>query len=404
MSRLSKQETPLSLSVQDRPALKILRPPNPPVTVQEWSNWQWHIRNQINSVAELEKWLTPTVEEKRAIYFSKEKFHFSFTPYWASLMDPSDFLCPIRRQAIPLDEEFRTSVYEPRDFTSDGVKIADGRLTHLYPDRAILSLHSQCVLYCRFCPQRKIYTQKSKIHFSSLFNSEDQSILNEKNWSEIREYLGDHPQIKEIILSGGEPLLLNDEILHKIFSNIKAIPSIKNLRVETRIISVLPQRITQNLVQLLKEFQPIYLILHVNHPREISPEFRDACSNLADSGIPLASQTVLLKDLNDKVSILSYLFSTLLNNRVRPYRLVQLLPFQGTEHFRTTISGGLKIIENLRGRITGLSLPEYVVDTAGGKISLRYESILSRNKKRVLLKNCEGKVFVYPEKIFSFSS
>ncbi|MBI2119428.1 MAG: KamA family radical SAM protein [Elusimicrobia bacterium] len=401
---MSKPETHFTGSVQNHPRLKILRPPNPPVTVQQWSDWQWHLKNQINTVAELEKWLSPTVEEKRAIYFSQEKFHFSFTPYWASLMDPSDFLCPIRRQAIPLDEEFRTSVYEPRDFISDGVKVAQGRLTHLYPDRAILSLHSECVLYCRFCPQRKIVPRESKTHFFSFSNSQGSSILNEKEWSEIREYLSSHPQIQELILSGGEPFLLNDEVLHQIFSNVKAIPSIKNLRIETRILSVLPQRITSECIQMLKEFQPLYLILHVNHPREISPEFQDVCQKLADSGIPLASQTVLLKDLNDKVATLSYLFSTLFNLRVRPYRLVQLLPFQGTEHFRTTISGGLKIIENLRGRITGLSLPEYIVDTAGGKISLRYESILSRNKKRVLLKNCEGKVFVYPEKIFSFSS
>lgn len=365
------------------------------VSLQQWNDWHWQVRNQITTVEELEKWISLTVEEKRAIQFSQGRYRFSITPYWVSLMDSNDFLCPIRRQAIPLDEEFRTFAYESIDFNPQTVKIANGRLHHLYPDRALLSIHSQCIVYCRFCPQRKISEQNLSCGASTITHEE---------WNQIRRYLGNHPEIQEVIITGGEPLLLNDDLLRETLCRLKEFSSIKTLRMETRIVSVLPQRITPSLVQILKEFQPLYLVLHVNHPYEITPEFSAACSHLVDSGIPLASQTVLLHDINDKPQILSKLFLTLFKTRVRPYRLIQCTPSQGTEHFRTTISLGMRLLDSLRGCMGSLALPEYVVDTVGGKIPLRYESILSQNKKRVLLKNFEGKVFVYPEKNFSFLS
>ncbi len=363
-------------------------------SLEQWEDWQWQVRNRITTVSELEKWVSLTVEEKRAIHFSQDKFLFSLTPYWASIMDPTDFLCPIRRQAIPLDEEFRTSIHEVQDLSNEGVKLAGGRLTHFYPDRAVLSIHDECSLYCRFCPQRKIKSKDKSLDFT---------INERKEWEEMTQYLLEHPQINEIILSGGEPLLLNDDSLQNTLSRLKEIPSIKNLRIESRIISTLPQRITSSLINILREYQPLYFMIHVNHPREITQEFSRACAGLVDSGIPLVSNTVLLREINDKPQILAELFSQLVKLRIRPYRLVQMLPAQGTEHFRTTVSAGLRLIENLRGRLTGLALPEYVVDTGGGKVPLRYDSILSRNKKRLLLKNYEGKVFVYPEKVFTFS-
>ncbi len=357
-------------------------------SVTQWEDWQWQVDNRITNASELEKWVTLTVEEKRAIHFSQGKFLFSLTPYWASLMDPTDFMCPIRRQAIPLDEEFRTSLQEVQDWSSEGVRLSGGRFTHFYPDRAVLSLQDQCILYCRFCPQRKVL---SKDRQSSL------------EWEEIIHYLKDHPQINEIILSGGEPLLLKEEELEEALSQLKSVPSIKTLRIESRALSFLPQRITPHLTKILREHQPLYFVNHVNHPREITTEFSNAAAQLGDSGIPLLANTVLLREINDKPPILAELFSQLIKLRIRPYRLIQMLPAQGTEHFRTTVSGGLRLIENLRGRLTGLALPEYVVDTGGGKVPLRYDSILSRNKKRLLLKNYEGKVFVYPEKVFTFS-
>lgn len=362
---------------------------------EKWNDWRWQICNRITTVSELEKWFPISAEEKRAIHFSREHFHFSLTPYWATQMDPNNFFCPIRRQSIPLDDELRVSSHNESELNPELPRCSNSKLIHLHRDRAILSIHSRCVLYCRFCSQKKINGEKKpdEIH--------EFPALSEEEWKKVSRYLKEHPHIREIILSGGEPLLLNNEILFDVFSRLKTIPFIKTFRLETRMISVLPQRITPSLIQILKKFQPLYLVLHVNHPREITPEFIDAVTRLADAGIPLVSQTTLLRGINDRSQTLHELFLALFHLRIRPYRLIQSFISQGAEHFRTSISHGLKLTESLRGRVTGLSLPEYVVDTLGGKIPLKYETILSRNRKRVLLKNYEGKIFIVPEKNMS---
>lgn len=379
----------------------VSKPSSSFLNLPQWNDWQWQLRNQITSVAELDRWIGLTVEEKRAIQFSAGRFHFALTPYWVSLMDPDDFFCPIRRQAIPLDEEFRTHPYDASDFKAQSVKAANGRLLHASPDRAVIYLHSHCAVFCRFCPQRKIAEPgaEGKSDPRGSFPT-----LTDQEWHESCIYLEKHPQIREVILSGGEPLLLNDEILRKVIAGLKSIPSIRTLRLETRMLSVLPQRITPALAQILKDAQPMHVVIGINHPRELTREFCEAARTLLDAGVPLASETVLLKDLNDKTGTLSELFYSLYSLRIRPYRLLQCIPSQGTDHFRTSIASGLRLSEYLRGALPGLALPEYVVETVGGKIPLRTESILSRTKKRVLLKNHEGKVFVYPEKVFQFSS
>ena len=367
------------------------------LSLPHWNDWQWHVRNQITSVQDLDQWISLSVEEKRAVQFSSGRFHFALTPYWVSLIDSDDFFCPIRRQSIPLDEEFRTHQVEASDFKVQGMKAANGRLTHAYSDRALISVHSACAVYCRFCPQRKMSPVQD--------GSEPQFLtITDQELAEARLYLEKHPLIREVTVSGGEPLLLNDEAIRKILSVLKSVPSVRTVRLETRVLSVLPQRITPALVSILKEHQPLYLMIHVNHPREITEEFADACALLAGAGVPLASETVLMREINDKSPLLAGLFYQLYQMRVRPFRLVQCIPSSGTDHFRTSVSAGLRISDTLRGNLPGLALPEYVVETAGGKIPLRMESVLSRNKKRVLLKNHEGKVFVYPEKVFSFSS
>lgn len=362
------------------------------ITREQWNDWHWHIRKRITTVSEMEEWVPLTVEEKRAIQFSQGKFHFAVTPYWASLMDPNDFYCPIRRQAIPIDEEFKTSVHEPLDSQLPPGIGPKNRLVRVGSRSILFNIHSFCAVYCRFCPQRKIDGLKDPFTAN----------ISQSEWREIQRYLKSHPEINEVILSGGDPLLLNDNLLLDFFSRLRQVESVKTLRLQTRMLSHLPQRMTPSFVEMLKNFRPVYIIAHVNHPKEISPEFSEACSLLIDQGVPLASETVLLHEINDKTQILSDLFLSLYKLRVRPYRLVQCLPSQGTEHFRTTVSMGLKLMQSLRGVVGGLALPEYVVDTQGGKIPLGYESIISRNRKRVLLKNYEGKVFVYPEKVFSF--
>ena len=369
----------------------ISRPSQPFLNLPQWNDWQWQVLNQITGVQDLDRWISLSVEEKRAIQFSSGRFHFALTPYWVSLMDPEDFLCPIRRQSVPLDEEFRMQQYEVTDFMSNGIKAANGRLLHSSADRAVLSVHSQCAVYCRFCPQRKM----TEAAGSSLTDAE---------WREACSYLEKHPQIREVVISGGEPLLLNDDFLQRILTGFRSIPSIRTLRLETRVVSVLPQRITPNLAKILRDAQPAYLVLHVNHPREITREFGEACRLLSEHEVPLASETVLLREINDKTAVLSELFYSLYERKVRPYRLRQSLPSQGTDHFRASITSGLRLAESLRALLPGLALPEYVVETLGGKIPLRTESVLSRTRKRVILRNHEGKVFVYPEKIFQVPS
>ena len=371
-----------------------------PITSQQWNDWHWHVLNRIITVSDLEKWINVSVEEKRAIQRSQGLLRFSLTPYWVTQMDSDDLFCPIRRQGIPLEEELHLAHSVPENKAAHP-QPRYGRLIHYYADRAVLTMNSNCIVYCRFCPQRKI-DSKNDLK-KNVEEAHHNAFMNEMEWKQIQYYLKDHPQIREIILSGGEPLLLNDDVLHRTFSHLVSIPSIKALRLETRMVSVLPQRITPELVAILREFQPIYLVLNVNHPKEITSEFKLACKRLADAGIPLASQTVLLRGINDKSQTLSDLFIELFNLRVRPYRLIQCLSAAGTEHFRTSLSQGLKLIESLRGKMPGLSMPEYVVDTLGGKIPLKYDSIVFRNKKRVLLKNFEGKIFVYPEKVFTVS-
>ncbi len=369
------------------------------LNLPQWNDWQWQVRNQILNAQELEQWVNLTVEEKRAVQFSAGKFSFAMTPYWVSLMDPDDFFCPIRRQSVPLDEEFRTHQFEVSDYRALSVKAANGRLVHSSPDRATLQIHSQCVMYCRFCPQRKI-----TVNPDDASARPSSAAITDPEWQDACFYLEKHPQIREVILSGGEPLLLNDDTLRKILMRLKNIPTIRTLRIQTRVLSVLPQRITPELVTILREAQPAYLMIHVNHPREITREFIEAVNLLTEQGIPLASETVLLKEINDKPSVLSELFYSLYESKVRPYRLHQSIPSQGTDHFRTSITAGLRLSEYLRANLPGLALPEYVVETSGGKIPLRTESVLSRTKKRVLLRNHEGKVYVYPEKSFQFSS
>jgi lysine 2,3-aminomutase len=371
---------------------------NSAVSSPQWQDWNWHVRNRITTIAELEKWIPLSVEEKRAVQFSEGRSYFSITPYWASLMDPNDLSCPIRRQTIPIEEEFRVSSNEAFVLQDPSQKNVNGRLTHVYPDRAVLSVHSQCIVYCRFCPQKKIPDPKnSGSSFAGI------PVISEEEWQEVEHYLHDHTEIREIIITGGEPLLLTDTLLLTILTRLKSIPAIKSLRLETRMASVLPQRITPELIGILKRFQPLYLVLNTAHPKEMTKEFRKVCKQLIDSGIPVVSQTVLLRNINDKPQTLSKLFSDLYHLRVRPYRVIQCRLSEGTDHFRTSLSLGLKLMESLRGRMPGLALPEYVVDTMGGKIPLKYESILSRNKKQVLLKNHEGRVFVYPEKNISNS-
>lgn len=359
----------------------------------QWNDWKWQIRNRITSVEDLEEWISLTPEERKAINFSRGLFHFSLTPYWASLLDPENLFCPLRRQTIPDGEEFMALSSRG---TQDSVYpkfIPNQRLAHISTGKAVFFLHSGCALYCRYCPNKKISEHKNPFQESFLPRF---AAVNRKEWFEVSAYLRSHPEIKELTITGGEPLLLNDDILLGILHDLKAISSIEVLKLETRIVSVLPQRITPSLVRILKSFQPLYVVLGVNHPLEITEEFSLSCTKLANSGVPLLSETILLREINDRSEVLSELFLSLLGLRVRPYSLVHSFPHPGTEHFFADLREAQSLMHSLRGTIPELALPEFMVDTPEGRIALRQESLLSFTRKKALIRNHEGKVFLYP--------
>jgi lysine 2,3-aminomutase len=259
-------------------------------------------------------------------------------------------------------------------------------LVHRYPDRVLLLVTDQCAVYCRYCTRRR------------LVGANERSIT-QANFEEALKYLKSHRKVRDVLLSGGDPLLLENERLEELLSRLRAVPHIELLRIGTRAPVTLPQRITTGLVRMLKKYHPLMISIHFTHPKEITDAVKRACGELADAGIPLGSQTVLLKGINDKASIMKKLVQELLKIRVRPYYIYQCDLATGTEHFRTSVATGIQIIEKLRGHTTGYAVPTYVVDApgGGGKIPLAPVSLVSRVKGKVVLKNYEGKIFEYPE-------
>ena len=328
--------------------------------------------------------LTP--EEIEGIKHSKGRLALAVTPYFASLMDPINPNCPIRRQAIPRIEEIHLSKNEMVDPLGEDKHSPVPGLVHRYPDRVLLLVTDQCAVYCRYCTRRR------------LVGSHERSIT-QGNFEEVLKYLKSHRKVRDVLLSGGDPLLLENERLEEILGRLRALPHIELLRIGTRVPVTLPQRITGGLVRMLKKYHPLMISIHFTHPKEITETVRRACSELADGGIPLGSQTVLLKGINDKPYIMKKLVQELLKIRVRPYYIYQCDLAMGTEHFRTSVATGIQIIEKLRGHTTGYAVPTYVVDApgGGGKIPLQPDYLVTRGKGKIVLRNYEGKVFEYPE-------
>jgi len=357
------------------------------ITKEEKHNWQWQLRNRITTLGELENWVHLTVEEKRAIQYSSGRLKMAITPHYAGLMDKNDPECPVRKQAVPSLDEFKTSIHELSDPCGEEHDTVAPGLVHRYPDRVLLLVTDACAMYCRHCTRRRIV-------------GSSEGALNDAQLERSLDYIRQDKKIRDILISGGDALLLPDAKLDSLLSRLRAIEHIEMLRIGTRVPVTLPQRITPDLIAVLKKYHPLYMSIHFNHPKEISPETRKACQDLADAGIPLGSQTVLLKGINDKPSVMIRLVHELLKIRVRPYYLYQCDLAPGTEHFRTSVSAGIRIIEALRGHTTGYAVPTFVIDApgGGGKVPVNPEYIISRSRKGVIMRNYEGKVFVYPEK------
>ena len=356
------------------------------VSEREWNDWRWQLRHRITTYEQLKEILELTSEEIEGIKHSKGRLALAVTPYFASLMDPFNPNCPIRRQAVPRVEEIHLSKNEMVDPLGEDKHSPVPGLVHRYPDRVLLLVTDQCAVYCRYCTRRR------------LVGSHERSIT-QGNFEEVLRYLKSHRKVRDVLLSGGDPLLLENERLEEILSRLRALPHIELLRIGTRVPVTLPQRITGGLVRMLKKYHPLMISIHFTHPKEITDAVRRACNELADGGIPLGSQTVLLKSINDKPYIMKKLVQELLKIRVRPYYIYQCDLAMGTEHFRTSVATGIQIIEKLRGHTTGYAVPTYVVDApgGGGKIPLQPDYVVSRGKGKIALRNYEGKIFEYSE-------
>jgi lysine 2,3-aminomutase len=356
------------------------------VSEREWNDWRWQLRHRITTLEQLKEILELIPEEIEGVKNSKGRLALAVTPYFASMMDPGNPNCPIRRQAIPRVEELHLSKNDMVDPCGEDKDSPVPGLVHRYPDRVLLLVTDQCAVYCRYCTRRR------------LVGSSERSIT-QGNFEEVLKYLKSHRKVRDVLLSGGDPLLLENERLEEILSRLRTIPHIELLRIGTRAPVTLPQRITGGLVRMLKKYHPLMISIHFTHPKEITEAVSRACNDLADGGIPLGSQTVLLKGINDKPYIMKKLVHELLKIRVRPYYIYQCDLATGTEHFRTSVATGIQIIEKLRGHTTGYAVPTFVVDApgGGGKVPLEPVYLISRGKGKVVLRNYEGKVFEYPE-------
>ena len=358
------------------------------VAQTDWDDWRWQMQHRITTVEQLQRFLpTLTPEERAGAQLANHKLALGITPYFFNLIDSADVNCPVRRQVVPRLEETHTSPWEMSDPCGEETNSTVPGLVHRYPDRVLFLVTDRCASYCRYCTRSRLVSNASGYDFHPEF---DRQIA----------YIAAHPEVRDVLLSGGDPLLLNDEKLENLLSRLRAIRHVEFLRLGTRIPVFLPQRITPELCAMLKQFHPFFVSVHVNHPRELTTEARDALGRLAEAGIPLGNQSVLLKHVNDDAEVMTALVQKLLMCRVKPYYLYQCDLISGSAHLRASVAKGLEIIEKLRGYTTGYAVPTYVIDApgGGGKVPVNPEYVLCRNAGRVLIRNFEGKIFEYPEK------
>ncbi|MTI93944.1 MAG: lysine 2,3-aminomutase [Firmicutes bacterium] len=356
------------------------------VSEEQWHDWHWQLQNRITDVETLKQVVQLTDEEEQGIRRCLETLRMAITPYYASLMDEVDPTCPIRRQAVPVARELNMAVTDMADPLAEDVDSPVPGLTHRYPDRVLLLVTDQCSMYCRHCTRRR------------LAGATDKAMPGERV-EQALEYIKNTPQVRDVLISGGDGLLISDAHLENIIQRLRKIEHVEVIRIGTRVPVVMPQRITPELVAMLRKYHPIWINTHFNHPKELTPEARGALARLADAGIPLGNQSVLLRGVNDCVGVMKALVHGLVRNRVRPYYIYQCDLSKGIEHFRTSVSKGIEIIEGLRGHTSGYAVPTYVVDApgGGGKIPVMPQYLISQSPERVVLRNYEGVVATYAQ-------
>ena len=358
----------------------------PGSTKADWDSWLWQIKNSITDAGTLSKMFDLTEDELAAM--KEISLPFRITPYYASLLYGRDPEYPLRKTMIPRTSELIRSFGEAADPLSEESMSPVPNLVHRYPDRVLFLATEFCSSYCRYCTRHRVVGNKNELH---RFNS--------KCWDESIDYIARHTEVRDVLISGGDPLTMPDAKIDYLLSRIRAIPHVEIIRLGTKVPAVLPQRITPKLLRILKKYHPLMISIHFTHPDELTPESSAACSRLADAGIPLGSQTVLLKGVNNDAKVMTELFHKLLMARVRPYYLYQCDPVIGSAHFRTSVDEGLDMIRQIRGFTSGYAVPHYVIDApgGGGKIPLIPKYFQGEDDDYVYLKNFEGKDYKYPK-------
>ncbi|MCP5153106.1 MAG: KamA family radical SAM protein [Ectothiorhodospiraceae bacterium] len=358
----------------------------PEATVAEWNDWRWQVRNRIRDLAGLERIFALSADERAAVLAHDGPLPVGITPYYASLMGLDDPTEALRRTHIPVSGEHLRSPGEEDDPLGEDHDTVVPGLVHRYPDRVLFLTTPFCSTYCRYCTRARMVGETGEYTFGV------------SAWERALGYIESHTEVRDVLLSGGDPLALHDDKLEHLLRRLRAIPHVEFVRIGTKMPAVLPMRVTRDLARMLARYQP-WISIHFTHPDEITPEVATACARLADAGLPLGSQTVLLKGINDDVETMRRLVHGLLRNRVRPYYLYQCDPIKGSAHFRTSVDKGLEIIRGLRGHTTGYAVPTYVVDApgGGGKIPLIPDPVVGRDGDDLLLRNFEGAVHRYPD-------
>lgn len=356
------------------------------VSDDEWNSHTWQLKNRITTLEQLEEHLKLSEKERSGVLLSGTKLAMAITPHFFNLIDREDPECPIRRQVIPRVEETWTSPYEMADPCGEDDSMPVPGLVHRYPDRVLFLVTDRCAAYCRYCTRSRVVS-----------GAGEQEL--ETDHEAAFRYLEEHTEIRDVLLSGGDPLLFSDKKLEKILERLRSIKHIEFLRIGSRVPIFLPQRITPELCEMLQKYHPLFLSVHVNHPRELTLEVKEGLERLANHGVPMGNQSVFLRGVNDDVETMKTLVHKLLMCRVRPYYLYQLDLIQGSSHLQAPVAKGIEIIEGLRGHTTGYAIPQFVIDApgGGGKVPVNPGYVLQQNSERVVIRNFEGKTFEYPE-------
>jgi len=360
----------------------------PEATVHNWNDWKWQVRNRIKDLRELGRIIQLSEDERSAVEKHTGSLPIGITPYYASLLSETDFNQPLRRTHIPVNGEYLKTPGEADDPLGEDHDTATPGLVHRYPDRVLFLTTGFCSTYCRYCTRSRMVGENNGEYSFSV-----------TQWEKAAQYIEAHPEIRDCLLSGGDPLTIGDDKLEWLLDRLRKIPHLEFIRIGTKVPVVMPQRITPKLTKMLKKYHPLWMSIHFTHLDELTPEVKESCGRLANAGIPLGSQTVLLKGINDDINVIKPLMHGLLKIRVKPYYLYQCDPISGSSHFRTPVEKGIEIIEGLRGHTTGYAVPQFVVDApgGGGKIPLLPDYIVGRDGDDLLLRNFEGGVYRYTD-------